>query len=38
LSTLGRFIAALGSGLEVTALFDDDGIHLLTDPPIRGWR
>jgi DNA-binding XRE family transcriptional regulator len=34
LSTLGRYIAALGGRLEVTAVFDDTTVPLLRDPPL----
>ena len=37
LSTLGRYIAALGGRLEITAVFDDgSAVPLLRDPPERG--
>jgi DNA-binding XRE family transcriptional regulator len=35
LSTLGRYIAALGGRLEVTAVFEDGAVPLLRDPPRR---
>jgi DNA-binding XRE family transcriptional regulator len=35
LSTLGRYIAALGGRLEVTAVFEDGAVPLLRDPPGR---
>jgi predicted transcriptional regulator len=32
LSTLGRYIAALGGRLEVRAVFDDGTVDLMPDP------
>jgi transcriptional regulator with XRE-family HTH domain len=33
LSTLARYVAALGGRLEVNAVFDDETISLLGEPP-----
>jgi transcriptional regulator with XRE-family HTH domain len=35
LSTLARYVAALGGRLEVNAVFDDETISLLGEPPIE---
>jgi transcriptional regulator with XRE-family HTH domain len=36
LSTLARYVAALGGRLEVNAVFDDETVPLLSEPALPG--